>query len=144
MKLNININGEDISGAFNLTPLDGTLNALLKPATPKKLVTNENSAIDGVMYVSTPSKRFVDKREISLSFLCDAEDLVNIPNRLQEISSFLTEGYNSSGVNEVFIEELQTTFYLIYNGITSFSTFGLNGKCKITIKFTEPDPNNRA
>ncbi len=143
MKVRLSLNGKDIE-AYNLVALDGTLNTLLKPAAPKKLITNENSAINGVMVVSTPSKRRVDKQDISLSFLIGSTSLIDLRRDIDTLTQVLIAGKNNSGVNELVLPELEQCYRLIYSSISSYANFGLDGKAKITIKFTEPNPANRA
>lgn len=142
MKLRISLNGHDIE-EYHLIALDGTLNVLMSPASTKKLVTNENSAIDGIMIVSTPSKRRVDKNELSIPFILKSTSLIDLRREIENFTQVLVAGKNNSGVNELYVAELQQCFRLVYNSISSYSNFGLDGKATIVIKFTEPNPNNR-
>ena len=50
------INGKDIT-ELRIVPLQGFYDVLMKPAPMKKLVINENSAINGVVALSYPSMK---------------------------------------------------------------------------------------
>ena len=142
MRLHIALNGNDIE-MYHLTALDGTLNALMKPATYKKAVTNENAAVDGTMILSAPSVRKVDKRIISLPFLLRSVSLVDLQQELDNLAEVLVAGKDNTGINELYVHELNRCYRLCYEGMSPYSNFGLDGVARITLKFTEPNPNNR-
>jgi hypothetical protein len=143
MRLNISINGKDIAG-MGLTALDGTLNALMKPSAYKKAVTNENAAMHGTTILSTPSLRRKDKQTISIPFLLRADSLIDLNKQIGNIESELVKGANGSGVNELYVAELDSTYRLYYDSMSSYANFGLEGAARVTIKFTEINPNNRS
>lgn len=147
MKLHISLNGNDIA-RYNLTALDGTLNALMKPVAYKALVTNDNAASHGISVIATPAKRRVAKQDLSIPFLMRAASVVDLQRELDNLATVLVNGkYNGSspsGVNELYIAELNRTYRLVYVGVSSYSNFGLDGRALVTLKFTEPNPNNRA
>lgn len=146
MKLHISLNGYDIE-KYHLTALDGTLNALMKPAAYKTLVTNDNAASHGVSVIATPSKRRFAKQDLSIPFLIRATSVADLQNAIDNLTSVLTNGkYNGSsptGVNELYVSELNRTYRLVFISVASYANFGLNGKALVTLKFTEPNPNNR-
>lgn len=146
MKLHISLNGYDIE-KYHLTALDGTLNALMKPAAYKTLVTNDNAASHGVSVIATPSKRRFAKQDLSIPFLMRATSVVDLQRELDNLTAVLINGKNigdsPSGVNELHVAELNKTYRLVYVSISSYANFGLNGKALVTLKFTEPNPNNR-
>ena len=141
MRLHISLNGNDIE-MYHLTALDGTLNALMKPATYKKAVTNENAAVDGTMILSAPSVRKVDKRTISIPFLLRSVSLVNLQQELDNLAAVLVAGKNNTGINELYVHELNRCYRLYYDSMSSYANFGLDGYARVTLKFTEINPTN--
>lgn len=141
MRLHISLNGNDIE-MYHLTALDGTLNALMKPATYKKAVTNENAAVDGTMILSAPSVRKVDKRTISIPFLLRSVSLVDLQQELDNLAAVLVAGKDNTGVNELYVSELDRCYRLYYDSMSSYANFGLDGYARVTLKFTEINPTN--
>ena len=141
MRLHISLNGNDIE-KYHLTALDGTLNALMKPATYKKAVTNENAAVDGAMILSAPSVRKVDKRIISIPFLLRSVSLVDLQQELDNLAAVLVAGKDNTGINELYVHELNRCYRLYYDSMSSYANFGLDGYARVTLKFTEINPKN--
>lgn len=141
MKLTIRINGTDIS-ALGLTPLDGTLDNLMKPAEMKSVTYNENSAIDGS--IAMTRNRKVKRREVSMLFLLSKQNLSELMDAIDNLITVLSEGKDNSGINEVRVEELNRTFRLVYSSFDKYSNFGIDGKATLSIKFVEPNPQNRS
>lgn len=141
MRLHIALNGNDIE-KYHLTALDGTLNALMKPATYKKAVTNENAAVDGTMILSAPSVRKMDKRTISLPFLLRSVSLVDLQQELDNLAEVLVAGKDNTGINELYVHELNRCYRLYYDSMSSYANFGLDGYARVTLKFTEINPKN--
>lgn len=142
------LNGRDIE-EWGLTPWEGTYQTLMKPAPMKDLTKNENSSVHGTMLITTPSARRYKAQDMSLMFYIDAKNIVDLDRRVQQLSADLVNGkkVNGSytGVNELTIPELGRTYRLTFNNqIEKFSVFGLTGAATISIKFHEPNPNNRA
>jgi hypothetical protein len=143
MRLHISLNGKDIS-EWHLTALDGTLNTLIKPSAYKKMVTNENAAMDGTSILSEPSVRKREKNSISLPFLLRSTSLVDLQQDIKNLEAELVRGKNGIGINELYVAELNQCYRLYYESMSSYSNFGLDGAARITLKFTEPNPNNRS
>lgn len=141
MRLHISLNGNDIE-MYHLTALDGTLNALMKPATYKKAVTNENAAVDGTMILSAPSVRKIDKRTISIPFLLRSVSLVDLQQELDNLAAVLVAGKDNTGINELYVQELNRCYRLYYDSMSSYANFGLDGYARVTLKFTEINPTN--
>lgn len=141
MRLHIALNGNDID-MYHLTALDGTLNALMKPATYKKAVTNENAAVDGTMILSSPSVRKMDKRIISLPFMLRSVSLVDLQQELDNLAEVLVAGKDNTGINELYVHELNRCYRLYYDSMSSYANFGLDGYARVTLKFTEINPTN--
>lgn len=143
MRLHIALNGNDIE-MYHLTALEGTLNALIKPSAYKKMVTNENAAMDGTNILSEPSVRKREKNSISLSFLLRSTSLVDLQQEIKNLEAELVNGKNGTGINELYVAELNQCYRLYYENMSSYSNFGLDGAARVTLKFTEPNPNNRS
>ena len=143
MRLHIALNGNDIE-MYHLTALDGTLNALMKPTGYKKMVTNENAAMDGTSILSEPSARRRDKRSVSIPFLLRSTSLEDLQVEIHNLEEILVRGKNGTGINELYVQELNLCYRLYYESMSSYSNFGLDGAARITLKFTEPNPNNRS
>ena len=141
MRLHISLNGNDIE-MYHLTALDGTLNALMKPATYKKAVTNDNAAVDGTMILASPTARKVDKRTISIPFFYRSESLLDLQQGLENLEKVLVNGKDNSGINELYVAELDRCYRLYYDSMSSYTNFGLDGYARITLKFTETNPKN--
>ena len=143
MYVSMSINGNDIS-QYGLIALEGTIAALIKPNTYKDLQKKENSSMQGTMIFAAPSLRRVKQRDVTLPFLFRSESLYDMQRALKALQEDLVLG-QTDGVNEIYVPVLGTRFFVIFNNISAFSHFGdlRNGMAKISIKFTEPNPNNR-
>ena len=141
MNLHISLNGRDIT-EYGITPLDGTINALMKPAGLKKLVTNTNSAFDGVIPVIS-ARRKKDSRTVTLNFYLLSTSLIDRRRDMENLEAELIKG-TGGGVNEMYVEELEQTYRLIFDGITSFNA-NVQDKALIAVKFMEfcPTAENR-
>ena len=140
MRLHISLNGNDIE-MYHLTALDGTLNALMKPTTYKKAVTNENAAVDGTNVLANPSSRRKASRSVSLPFLLRSVSLIDLQQELRNLEQVLVNGKDNTGINLLYVAELNTTYALYYDSMSSYANFGLDGYARVTLKFTEYNPN---
>lgn len=137
------LNGKDIQ-EYGLTPLEGTINTLMKPAPMKAPATNENSSLHGSHILSAPSARRYAKQDLSLMFYLESASLTDLARSLEAIEEAITAGVNNTGVNELTIPEIERTYRLVYAGtIDKYKDFALSGCATISIKFTEPNPKNR-
>ena len=93
--IHISLNGTDIA-QYGITPLDGALNVLMKPAGYKKLVTNTNAAFDGVMPIINAYRK-KDSRTFTLNFLLRSASLIDRRRDIENLESVLRVG---TGVNE--------------------------------------------
>lgn len=153
----IMLNGKDIA-AYNLTPLDGTIATILKPASYKKLITNDNAYINGTMAISTPANRRIDKQDLSLSFLLRSLSMTDLQRQIQQLEKALINGVqqdgNDTGINELVLHEYKVQkddgtessmcLRLIYVGMSKCTPWFPYGQAIVTLKFTEPNPDNRA
>ena len=141
MRLHVALNGNDIE-MYHLTALDGTLEALMKPTAYKKAVTNDNSAVDGTMILANPASRKVDKRTLTLPFLLRSVSLVDLQREIENLTQVLVNGKDGTGINELYVTELDRCYRLYYDSMSSYENFGLEGSAKIFLKFTEINPTN--
>ena len=141
-KIDIEINGYPLA-ELGLVASEGTINALLIPSNPKKIVYNENSTIHGA--VALTANRKVDKREISLPFFLASgtDTLSGINAVLENLQTMLIAGVNSTGVNELDFKNINRKFKLVYNGFSKYTTFNYSGKANVVIKFVELKPFDR-
>ena len=141
-KIDIEINGYSLAD-LGLIASEGTINALLLPANPKKIVYNDNNTIHGS--VALTSNRKIDKREISLPFFLasQTDTLSGINVVLENLQTLLLAGKNNTGVNELEFNNINRKFQLVYNGFSKYSTFNYSGKANVTIKFVELKPFDR-
>ncbi len=137
------LNGKDIT-EYGLKPLEGTINTLMKPRPMKTLVTNENAFIHGSMVLSQKTARRYAKQDFSLLFYIQGGySLTDLHRNIENLASTLIAGIDNTGVNELTIPEIETTYRLVYSSIDKYTDFSLSGNAIISIKFTEPNPNNR-
>lgn len=137
------LNGKDIA-EYGLTPLEGTINTLMKPRPMKALITNENAYLHGSMVLSQKTARRYAKQDFSLLFyIRGGYSIIDLHRSVENLVSTLIAGINNTGVNELTIPEIETTYRLVYSSIDKYTDFNLSGNATISIKFTEPNPNNR-
>lgn len=135
----ITINGKALS-TFGLTPLDGTLDALMKPAPMKQLVYNDNATMDGSRAITTG--RRMQRRDVSLTFLLNATSLQNLADMTDVLIEELIAGKSDSGINEIAVHELERKYNLVYQSYDSYNNFDRATKVTLRIKFTELNPRN--
>ena len=154
MNPQILLNGNDIS-TYKLMPIDGTLATVLTPPKYKKLVSNASSFIHGENVISSPESRRLDKQDISLTFLLMEDTLANLKIALDDLEQTLIQGKNNSGVNELTFPDVPAggeeeeedsclCLRLVYTEMSKFTPWQPHGKAIVTLKFVEPNPNNRA
>lgn len=142
MSLHISLNGKSLM-AYHLTPMNGTIAALIKPAQLKSLVMNDNISVNGVRVLSAPTVRKKNKNEITLSFHISHPSLENLSEAIKILEEQLKNGINNTGVNELEVRELNNCFRLVFMQFTNISNYGTSGRAVLSIKFLEPDPSNR-
>jgi len=137
------LNGQDIE-RWGISPLEGTMNTLMKPAPMKALVSNENASLHGSLVLYAPSARRYQKQDMSLLFYMQALSLTDLNRQVNALVEHLKNGKDNSGLNELKVPELETCYRLVYVSMDKYTNFGVSGSATISIKFTEPNPNNRA
>lgn len=138
--LTIQINNQPCSD-FGLTPLRGCLGELMQPAKRKNIVTNTNTNINGDVVL--PLGTAVQSRTVTLFFKIEGNgSLVDLQDALELLEIELLRGTDGKGTNEIFVEELGRTFYMVYQEMSDYSNFGEMPKATLRIKFLEPNPRN--
>lgn len=135
----ITINGTP-APSFGLLPLEGTLDALMRPAQMKTLVYNDNASIDGSRAITAGRK--MQRRDVTLMFKLTASSLKDLADRTDTLISSLTSGKDGTGINELSVAELGRTYRLVYQGFDTYSNFDVATKVTLSIKFTELNPKN--
>lgn len=139
--ITIRINGQD-SKVFGLTPTKGCLNQLLKPATPRPIVYNENRNINGS--VAFLKRRTLQRRTVTLNFLLSLNtDRTIFIDQINDIQDSLIAGENNTGVNRIEYVEGGYTYRMAYQDMNKYDSFGEANKALIAIRFVEINPTNR-
>lgn len=143
----IALNGIDIRG-YGLSPLAGTIAALIAPPKYKKPVSNENSFIHGALLLSNPIYRRLDKKDISLSFFLKSTSQGDLKRSLDSLVQTLVNGVKEdglyTGVNTMSLPEYGVCLRLVFLEVSKFTPWIPANHAVITLKFTEPNPINRS
>ena len=144
----IALNGRDIRG-YGLVPLEGTIAALMTPPKYKKMVSNENSFIHGTMLLTKPANRRLEKRDVSLSFYLYAATQADLKRNLDNLVATLVAGVKDdneqdTGVNLFSLPEYDICLRMVFVEVSKFTPWLPHNQAVITLKFTEPNPNNRS
>lgn len=131
------------SDCYGMHPLKGWEDAIMSPASRKKIVYNDNASMNGSRAITT--HRMVDKRSFNIQFLIKgSKNELERYQKMAEIEESLTKGMDSTGVNEiaVTIDGKVITFFAIMETMDKYQGFGKD-KAIVSIKFTELNPKNR-
>ncbi len=133
----VSINGKLLS-TMGVTLLAGAYSALMTPAPLKDFVENEDPLKDGidVLSPSNGGSLFprIKERDVTLTFLIQGENEAEFK---RNYAAFVKELYG--GDINLFVDDLNRYFYLIYCNCTQFDNYRLNA-CKLAVKFREPNP----
>lgn len=132
----VTINGNMLSG-LGVTLLEGSYASLLTPPEMKGWVSNDDPRKDGVEYI-VPATPVVKERSVNLYFLVRG---ATMPEFLARYNNFI--GLLQRGMVVLHVPDLRSSYTLKYESCTAYDCFGKNG-CKVAVKFTEPQPANRA
>ena len=130
----VTINGTDIK-EYGATLLAGSYNSLLMPGAQKKYLQNDNRQEDGTsVLVDNPR---MAERNATAKFLIKGATQEEF---LANYEAFL--GAIMVGWVNLYVEDLNATYKLLYASCTSYSHYMLNA-CLVTITFREPNPTDR-
>ncbi len=129
--------------SYNLTAIQGTINALLSQPTYKAMPSNDNAGIDGTMLLTAPSLRKVAKRDFSLPFIIKSESLIDMERSLVGLREALINGKQNTGVNEIYVPDIGRTYRCAFVSMDNYNNFPDCTMATVNIKFTEINPNNR-
>lgn len=132
----ITINGTALAD-MGVILLQGAYAELMAPAETKDFVENDDPTKHGVEIDTLLSPK-LKKRDVTLRFLVKGNSEEDF---LTKYHVFLDLLY--SGHIELEVPDLGACFRLIYRAKTKYANYRLNA-CEMAVKFTEPDPTNRA
>ena len=125
----------DAGATFGLSLSDGALNALLTPPAMKTFVSNKSRLEAGTRYVVTNA--YADERTVTLPCHIIAADAAAFRTRFNALVALLERGRVAikTSLNSGVV------YNLLYQSMTQFSQ--LDGLALFSIKFIEPNPDNR-
>ncbi|MCR5697773.1 MAG: hypothetical protein K6G73_12440 [Marinilabiliaceae bacterium] len=135
------INGNDAETTYGVKMGKGFLNALLAPCQVKEYVTNESRNEHGTRYYVPNGAPYLQERAVTLSFVLKGESPQDFYTKQAAFMALLYGGYITLCVPEW---DSNIVFKLYYTG--NGCTWNMNTKrtiATLTLKFTEPNPNNR-
>lgn len=132
----ITINGTALAD-MGVILLRGAYAELMAPVETKNYVENDDPTKHGVEIDTLISPK-LKKREVTLSFFVKGTSEADF---ISKYNAFLEVLY--SGYIELVVPDLSACFRLIYRANTKYANYRLNA-CEVAVKFTEPDPTNRA
>ncbi len=132
----VKINKKDISSTWNAFMLDTSYNSLLTPVNPKSNIENKNRNEHGKRVLIGDVR--LDESTIQLLFHIEGS---SISDYLQKKRSF--ENELRSGWVLLIVQSLRTAYKLCDPEFLDLSTgIGIR-EGTISIRFTEPNPNDR-
>ena len=138
--MTITINNVNVKTTYGVIPLRGTLDALMKPYSMKKVSAVSSAAVDGDISVSIPAMRKAASRYVSIPFKVNGSSIADLDGKITAFISFLRNGYGNQGINNLKVIELNKTYRLMYDSADRYSNFSDSGCCTLTVKFYEPNP----
>ena len=136
------------TGTAWFSAVSGTITTLLTPAEYKKMTSNENGFIHGAMLLCSPSSRRKDKKEMSLSFFLYSDSQEDLKRDLDKLEELLVNGNEENGVyngvNEMSLPEYGICLRLVFEKVAKVDPWIPHNCAIITLKFIEPNPNNRS
>lgn len=135
MKGKAYINGADMWETWGAALGKGAYEALLTPSPAKELISNKSRLEHGKRVITTNMR--VDERDLTISvFVCGTDKM----DFLLKYKAFVDQ--LSSGLIELKVSDLRTTYRLLYLSCSSYGDYGGN-KAKLVLKLNEPNPKNR-
>lgn len=138
MKGELYFNKVDAYTKYGVSMLSGTLTALLTPPAAKGMVTNQSRLEDGTRYTVPDGIRLAE-RDVTLNFSIKGKDENEFAARYAAFIALLTAGTLTVSTSY----ESGKYYRLLYQQCTTFGQVGMT-YAKISVKFKEPNPNNRA
>lgn len=136
MGTDIKINDVLLS-SMGVTIENGAYAALLTPAPIKDVIQNDDPLKDGVQVLPT-SPLIQNERDVTLTFLVSGNSHSDF---LAKYAAFMD--VLRSGIVTLYVPDLNSYYRLLYSSATQFENWRLNA-CKLSVKFREPDPTDRA
>ena len=137
--IELKLNNTD-AGTIGVKMGKGFLDALLAPKPLKEFVSNESRLEDGVRTI-VPSTPKIASRDVTLTFQITGSNSTAFNTNKAAFFALLYAGSVTIEVPQNSSEK----FKLIYVGNAPAYKGGLSGyACKVTVKFNEPNPNDRS
>lgn len=133
------INGTNAT-TYGVMMGDGFIDTLFAPIALKPFVESKSRLQHGKRVVTENVK--MDSRDFTLVFVIQGSSKSDFKSKK---STFLGLLYNGTMSLRVPSEDSSVEFHLVYLGQNAQYSHSLDGtSCKITVKFEEPNPNDRA
>lgn len=131
------INGKDAFNTFGVFLGGNSIDALLTPPSAKKRISNESRLLPGIQVIDY--KNVPQSRDITLVFYFKGKDYSNLYSMIEAFIQELMNGITTFVINELPLVKFKLDFE------SSSPIKQINGKlAKISLKFTEPNPNDRS
>lgn len=131
------LNSKNAWTAYGVQMGDSFIDTLLQPPTLKDFPSSKCRLENGTRYVTSSKKK--EERTITLQFAIHGNNPFDFKTKRRRFYNLLAEADIA-----VYVPQASTeTFRLIYKG-SSVSYAGTAKSCKISAKFIEPDPSDRA
>ena len=132
------INNTDAS-TYGVRMGKGFLDTLLAPKSLKEFVSNESRLEDGVRVICPQTPKFAS-REVTLNFQITGTSESDFKTKRDAFFALLYAGRITLSVPS----KSSDVFKLVYEGNSPTYKGGLYGHaCKVAVKFSEPNPNDR-
>lgn len=139
MKGDLTINGKDAFTNWGVSLLEGALVTLMTPAPLKAPIESKSRLLDGKTIADAVV--CVDERDVTLQVKISAPNETTFATRYTGFVAELQKG----NITLATRWQPDVCYRLRYESCTQFAGF-VTGRClaKFTLKFNEPNPNNRA
>ncbi|MCD8265571.1 MAG: hypothetical protein LUC33_00305 [Prevotellaceae bacterium] len=117
---------------------EGFISALLTPAAPKSLVESDCRLEDGKV-VLTDTENHIDSRDVTLPFTVMGMTTAEYDANQRKFLELLYTGTLTLRVPPLGDE----VYRLVYQKSSSYAQNTARTICKVSVKFTEPDPTDR-
>lgn len=132
----ITINQKPLS-TWGARLMDGAVESLLTPAPAKEYIQSKSRLQHGIRVAAASENARTDSREVSIPILIEGR------NRTEYFSRYLSFVEELKGGNiALAIPDLGFTFRLVYLSCGKYGSYG-DCRAKLTVKFLEPNPEDR-
>lgn len=136
MRIDININGKNARIEWGVLTTPNTLSALLAPSPMKDYISNTSRLEDGSRY-DTGNAR-VAPRDVNLEIQIIAES----PSQFYARHSAFCNELQKGKVDIYTDDNPDVVYHFVYRSCSQYTQF-CRGIATLSLKLTEPNPNNR-